>query len=601
MAQQDQEERTENLVPDAEAFGRNMIRLMEVGGKVMSSYAAPRMNGSPDAGPAGSLASFATTLGALAQNWLKDPKRALDAQAELWHSYMGLWTGAMQRMMGQQTEPAIRPHPGDKRFSHPEWSENQFFDFVKQAYLLTARWAENMVERTNDIDEHTRRKAEFYVKQISAALAPTNFVLTNPELLRETLASNGANLVRGMEMLAEDLESGKGDLKIRQTDLSAFKVGENLAVTPGKVVYQNELIQLIQYAPATKQVLKRPLVIVPPWINKYYILDLSPKKSFIKWCVDEGHTVFVISWVNPDKRLAHKTFEDYMREGIFAALDAVEKATGEKKVNAVGYCVGGTLLAVALAYMASKRDNRVASATFLATQVEFTYAGDLKVFVDEEQLAALEKDMKEKGYLEGRRMAAVFDLLRANDLIWPYVVNTYLKGEVPFPFDILYWNSDSTHVPAANHSYYLRQCYLKNAIAKGEMVIGGRKIDLSKVRMPIYNLATREDHIAPAKSVFLGSQFFGGPVRYVMSGSGHIAGVVNPPSQDKYCYWTGGAAKGGFDDWLKAADEHPGSWWPDWQQWITALHDKKVPARKIGGGKLKPIEDAPGSYVKKKD
>lgn len=600
MQSQDQEERVEGVVPDAEAFGRNMIRLMEVGGKVMSSYAAPRMNGGPDAGPAGSLASVATTLGTVARNWMKDPHRALSAQAELWHSYMGLWSGAVQRMMGQETEPTITPHPTDKRFSHPEWSENQFFDFVKQAYLLTARWAENMVERADDIDERTRHKAEFYIKQLTAALAPTNFVLTNPELLEETLASNGANLVRGMKMLAEDIETGKGDLKIRQTDLSAFKVGENLAVTPGKVVFQNELIQLIQYAPATKEVLKRPLLIVPPWINKYYILDLSPKKSLIKWCVEQGHTVFVISWVNPDKSLADKTFEDYMREGIFAAMDAVERATGEKKMNAVGYCVGGTLLAVALAYMGSKRSNRVASASFLTTQVEFTYAGDLKVFVDEEQLAALEKDMKEKGYLEGRHMAAVFDLLRANDLIWPYVINTYLKGEVPFPFDILYWNSDSTRVPAANHSYYLRECYLNNSIVKGEMKLGGRKIDLGKVRMPIYNLATREDHIAPAKSVFLGSQFFGGPVRYVMSGSGHIAGVVNPPAQEKYCYWTGGPARGGFDDWLESAEEHPGSWWGDWQQWITSLHDKKVPARKIGSGKLKPIEDAPGSYVKAK-
>jgi polyhydroxyalkanoate synthase len=598
MEQQQQAERPEGRIADPEAFARNMIRLIEVGGKVMSSYAAPRVNGTSGAGPAGSLASAATTLGTVARNWLKDPQRALNAQAELWHGYMGLWTGAMRRMMGGSAEPTISPHPRDNRFSDPEWSQNQFFDFVKQAYLLTARWADDMVERADDIDEHTRHKAEFYVKQISAALAPSNFVLTNPELLRETLASNGANLVRGMEMLAEDMERGKGELKIRQTDLSAFEVGGNLATTPGKVVFQNELIQLIQYAATTEEVAKRPLLIVPPWINKYYILDLTPEKSFIKWCVEQGHTVFVVSWVNPDARLADKTFEDYMREGIFAAIDAVQEATGEKKIDAVGYCVGGTLLAIALAFMASKRDSRVASATFLATQVEFTFAGDLKVFVDEAQLAALEKDMREKGYLEGRRMAAVFDLLRANDLIWPYVVNTYLRGEAPFPFDLLYWNSDSTRVPAANHIYYLRKCYLENAIVKREMTMGKRKIDLSKVRVPIYNLATRDDHIAPAKSVFLGSQFFGGEVRYVLSGSGHIAGVVNPPSKGKYSHWTGGPPRGGFDDWLKTADEHPGSWWPDWQAWIGELDDKKVPARKIGGGKLKPIEDAPGSYVR---
>lgn len=597
MQQQDESRRAEDHAPDPEAFARNMVRLIEQGGRIMSAYAGAGGEDRRDAGSAGSLESVATTLGTLARTWLKEPKRAFSAQAELWRGYMDLWSSAMRRMAGQEAKPTISPRPGDRRFRDPDWSEHPFFDFVKQAYLLTARWAEEMVERADDIDEHTRHKAEFYVRQISDALAPSNFLLTNPELLRETLACNGANLVRGMEMLAEDLERGGGELKLRQTDLSAFKVGGNLATTPGKVVFQNELMQLIQYAASTGEVLKRPLLIVPPWINKYYILDLAAEKSFIKWCVDQGHTVFVVSWVNPDKRLAGKSFEDYMREGVLAALDAVGEATGESKINAVGYCVGGTLLAVTLAYLAARRDNRVASATFLTTQVEFTHAGDLKVFVDEEQLSALEKDMREKGYMEAARMATVFNLLRANDLVWPYVVNTYLKGEAPFPFDILYWNSDSTRVPAANHGTYLRQCYLNNAIAKGEMRLGGRRIDLGKVRLPIYNLATREDHIAPAKSVFLGSQFFGGPVRFVLSGSGHIAGVVNPPAKGKYQYWTGGPAKGGFEDWLKGAQEHPGSWWTDWQDWITALDDNKVPARKIGGGRLKPIEDAPGSYV----
>ena len=388
-------------------------------------------------------------------------------------------------------------------------------------------------------------------------------------------------------MLAEDIEAGHGDLKIRQSDAAMFEVGRNLAITPGKVIFENELMQLIQYAPATETVLKRPLLIVPPWINKFYILDLTPEKSFIKWCVDQGLTVFVISWVNPDAHLANKTFEDYMREGPLAALDVIEQATGERKVHAIGYCVGGTLLAVTLAYMAAKGDDRIASATFFAAQVDFTHAGDLKVFVDEEQIAALERHMAERGYLEGRKMANAFNLLRSNDLIWPYVINNYLKGKEPFPFDLLYWNSDATRMPAANHSFYLRNCYLENRLAKGEMVIGGEKLDLKKVQIPIYNLATREDHIAPAKSVLLGSKFFGGPVRFVLAGSGHIAGVVNPPGKMKYQYWTGpNRAAPTSTNGSPSAKEHPGSWWPDWLEWLKKQDPTEVPAREPGGGKL---------------
>jgi polyhydroxyalkanoate synthase subunit PhaC len=420
--------------------------------------------------------------------------------------------------------------------------------------------------------------------------------------MRETLSSNAENLVRGMHMLAEDIEAGHGNLKIRQSDASKFALGKNLALTPGKVIYQNELMQLIQYAPATESVLKRPLLIVPPWINKFYILDLTPEKSFIKWCVDQGVTVFVVSWVNPDERLAAKSFEDYMRAGPLAALDAIKQATGEDEVNAIGYCVGGTLLSVALAWMAAKGDQRIASATLFAAQVDFTHAGDLMVFVDEDQLNTLDQRMGERGYLEGKKMANAFNMLRSNDLIWPYVVSNYLKGKQPHPFDLLYWNSDSTRMPAANHSFYLRNCYLENKLSKGQMEIGGEQLDLGNVTVPIYNLATREDHIAPAKSAFLGSKFFGGPVTYVLAGSGHIAGVVNPPGPKvKYQYWTGDAPVGNLDNWMKKATEHPGSWWPDWVEWIKAQAGEMVPAREPGGGKLTPIEDAPGSYVKVKD
>ncbi|MHB1207966.1 MAG: PHA/PHB synthase family protein, partial [Rhodospirillaceae bacterium] len=466
--------------------------------------------------------------------------------------------------------------------------------------LLTAQWADRLVKNA-EVDERTRKKAEFYVKQITNAVSPSNFVLTNPELMRETLSSNAENLVRGMHMLSEDIEAGQGHLKIRQSDPSLFEVGRNLALTPGKVVFQNDLMQLIQYQATTAEVLKTPLLIVPPWINKFYILDLNPEKSFIKWCIDQGITVFVISWVNPDARQAEKSFEQYMREGVVAALDAIKDATGEDSVNAVGYCVGGTLLSITLAYLAAKKQTRVKSATLFAAQVDFTFAGDLLVFVDEEQIKQLEDHMKDQGYLEASRMANAFNMLRSNDLVWPYIVNNYLRGKKPYPFDILYWNSDATRMPAANHSFYLRNCYLDNRLSKGEMEIAGAKLDLRKVKVPIYNLATREDHIAPAKSVLYGSQYFGGPVKYVLAGSGHIAGVLNPPGKPKYQYWTGGKPEGSdVEAWMKTATEHPGSWWPDWLDWLKTVDSKIAPAREIGGGKLTPIEDAPGSFVKVK-
>jgi polyhydroxyalkanoate synthase len=455
------------------------------------------------------------------------------------------------------------------------------------------------VKDADGLDPHTRKKAEFYVQQISNAIAPSNFVFTNPEVLRETLASNGDNLVRGMKMLAEDIEAGHGTLRIRQSDPANLVVGVNMATTPGKVIYQNELMQLIQYTPTTETVLRTPLLIVPPWINKFYILDLKPEKSYIKWCVDQGITVFVISWVNPDKELGKKTFDDYMKQGPLTAMDIIEKVTGEMKVHTAGYCVGGTLLASTLAWLAEKRRQRVTSATFFAAQVDFTHAGDLLVFVDEDQISALERDMKASGVLEGSRMAMAFNMLRSNDLIWSYVVSNYLKGQPPSSFDLLHWNSDATRMPAANHSYYLRNCYLENRLTGGSMVLDNTLLDLSKVKVPVYNLATREDHIAPADSVLYGSQFFGGPVKYVLSGSGHIAGVVNPPAAGKYQYWTNDNIKDvTLADWLKNATEHKGSWWPDWLQWLEKLDPERVPARAVGTAELPPIEDAPGSYVK---
>ena len=587
---------------DIEAFANNLARVVEQGGKALAAYLKPRETGEVSPGLSEEMTDVVRTLGGVAEYWLSDPKRAVELQARLGQTYLELWGSAVKRLAGENSATVAAPDPKDRRFSDPEWSSNQFFDFVKQAYLLSSDWADRLVRDAEGLDPHTRQKAEFYVKQIANAVSPSNFVLTNPELWRETLSSNADNLARGMHMLAEDIAAGGGELRIRQSDASQFEVGRNLAISPGKVIYQNDLMQLIQYAPATEQVLKRPLLIVPPWINKFYVLDLTPEKSFIKWCVDNGLTVFVISWVNPDERQAEMGFEEYMKFGPLAALDAIEQATGERQVNTIGYCVGGTLLAITLAYLAKQNDKRIASATLFTAQVDFTHAGDLKVFVDEEQLEAVEKRMAERGYLEGKRMANAFNMLRSNDLIWPYVINNYLRGKTPMAFDLLYWNSDSTRMPAANHAFYLRHCYWLNSLTRGKMTIANVKLDLGKVTAPIYNLATREDHIAPAQSVFVGSKFFGGPVKYVLAGSGHIAGVVNPPAKKKYQYWTGGKPGiGTLEDWLAAAKENPGSWWPDWLAWIKDLDGATTEARKPGGGKLKPIEDAPGSYVKVRD
>ena len=584
---------------DPEAFAMNLARAMESSGQALAAYLKPRENGDAKDKPPSELTEVVKTFSTVAEYWLSDNARVSELQMKMGKAYLDLWGSSMRRLVGERVPPAIEPSPRDKRFKDPEWKSNQFFDFVMQLYLLTTQWAQDLVHNAEGIDPHTRKKAEFYVAQITNALAPSNFVLTNPEVLRETLASSGGNLVRGMKMLAEDIEAGHGTLRIRQSDPSNLVVGVNMATTPGKVIFQNELMQLIQYAPSTENVLRTPLLIVPPWINKFYILDLKPEKSFIKWCVDQGITVFVISWVNPDKSLGSKTFDDYMKEGPLAAMDAIEQATGELKVHTMGYCVGGTLLASTLAWLAEKRRVKVTSATFLAAQVDFSHAGDLLVFVDEDQISALERDMQACGVLEGSRMAMAFNMLRSNDLIWSYVVSNYLKGQPPSSFDLLHWNSDATRMPAANHSYYLRNCYLENRLSTGSMVLDNTLLDLTKVKVPIYNLATREDHIAPADSVLYGSQFFGGPVKYVLSGSGHIAGVVNPPSAGKYQFWTNDHIKDiTLADWLKGAQEHKGSWWPDWREWLQGIDAEEMPARPVGTDALPAIEDAPGSYVR---
>ncbi len=473
------------------------------------------------------------------------------------------------------------------------------FDFIKQSYLLSARFVQDVVKQADGLDAKTAQKVDFYSRQFVDAMSPSNFLLTNPEVLRKTAETGGENLLKGLNNLLSDLEQGKGKLRIKMTDMDAFKLGVNIGVSPGKVVYQNSLMQLVQYDPTTETVLKRPLLIAPPWINKFYILDLRPRNSFVRWAVSQGHTVFVISWVNPDAKLAEKGFEDYMKEGYLAALDAIEKATGEREVNAIGYCLGGTLLASTLAYMAAKKDDRIKSATFFVTMMDFHEAGELGVFIDEEQLKALEEKMNKRGYLEGSEMATTFNMLRANDLIWSFVVNNYLLGNDPFPFDLLYWNADSTRMPAKMHSFYLRKMYQENLLAVPNGIsLGGVPIDLGKIKTPAYFLSTREDHIAPWKSTYRGTQLLSGPKRFVLAASGHIAGVANPPDGGKYSHWINQDLPADPEDWFKGATEIAGSWWPDWHRWVSAQAKEHVPARVPGDGRLKAIEDAPGSYVK---
>jgi polyhydroxyalkanoate synthase len=529
---------------------------------------------------------------------MANPARLMQAQIGFWQDYLTLWQNTARRMMGDKAQAVIDEPKTDRRFKDDAWRENEVFDFIRQSYLLSARFFTNVVQTTEGLEPKTAQKVDFYTRQFVDAMSPSNFLMTNPEVLRRTAETGGENLLKGLSNLLADLERGKGQLRIRMTDETKFKVGENIAVTPGKVVFRNDLMELIQYQPTTEKVLKRPLLIIPPWINKFYILDLRPKNSFIRWAVEQGHTVFVVSWVNPDEKLAEKGFEDYMREGPYAALDAMEQATGERAFNVIGYCLGGTLLSCTLAHMAAGKDTRVKSATFFTTMVDFAEAGELGVFIDEEQLHSLEEKMQKRGFLEGSEMATTFNMLRANDLIWSFVVSNYLMGQEPFPFDLLYWNDDSTRMPARMHSFYLRRMYQQNDLVKpGGVELDGVPIDLRKIKVPSYVLSTREDHIAPWKSTYRATQIYAGKVRFVLAASGHIAGVVNPPESGKYSHWVNEDLPADPDAWFKGATELAGSWWPDWQRWIVAQDKAMVEARIPGAGGLPPLADAPGTYV----
>ena len=579
---------------DPAVLGRSMADIAERSQRLVSDWLHRQSHDAPDMDPLNIGRAFMDMTTQL----MKDPAKLVQAQIGFWQDYMTLWQNTTRRMMGIESDPVIQADAKDRRFKDDAWKESEVFDFIKQSYLLSARYVQDVVTRVDGLDAKTAQKVDFYARQFVDAMSPSNFLLTNPEVLRKTAETGGENLFRGLSNLLTDLERGKGKLTIKMTDLDAFKVGENIGVSPGKVVFQNDLMQLVQYSPSTETVLKRPLLIAPPWINKFYILDLRPKNSFVRWAVGQGHTVFMISWVNPDEHLAEKGFEDYMTEGYLAALDAIERATGERDVNAIGYCLGGTLLASTLAWMAAVGDDRIKSATFFVTMMDFKEAGELGVFIDEEQLKALEERMDKRGYLDGSEMASTFNMLRANDLIWSFVVNNYLLGNEPFPFDLLYWNSDSTRMPARMHSFYLRKMYQENLLAvPGGIALNGQPIDLGRVHVPAYFLSTREDHIAPWKSTYRGTQLLGGPNRFVLAASGHIAGVVNPPEGGKYSHWMNEALPETADAWLEGATEMAGSWWPDWQRWILAQDAAMVPARTPGEGGLPAIEDAPGQYV----
>jgi len=581
-------------MPDPAELGRTMTEVAERSQRIVSEWLKRQGESEPSLDPLNIGSAFLEMTARLAAN----PTSLMQAQMGFWQDYMTLWQNTAKRMAGLEAEPVIQAPSGDRRFKDKAWEENEIFDFIKQSYLLSARYVQDLAQDADGLDPKAAQKVDFYARQFVDAMSPSNFVLTNPEVLRKTAETGGENLIKGLNNLLSDLERGKGELRIKMTDMDAFKLGENIAVTPGKVVYQNDLMQLIQYTPTTQKVLKRPLLIGPPWINKFYILDLRPKNSFVRWAVEQGHTVFVISWVNPDEKLAEKSFEDYMTEGYLAALDAIEKATGEKEVNAIGYCLGGTLLASTLAYMAAQGDDRIKTATFFVTMMDFADAGELGVFIDEEQLAALEAKMNKRGYLEGSEMATTFNMLRANDLIWSFVVNNYLLGNDPFPFDLLYWNADSTRMPAVMHSFYLRKMYQENLLCRPEGIsLAGTPIDLRKIKIPTYFLSTREDHIAPWKSTYRGTHLLGGKNRFVLAASGHIAGVVNPPEGGKYSHWINPALSDDPEAWFASATEISGSWWPDWQRWVTSSGKAQVPARQPGDGKLAVIEDAPGSYV----
>ncbi|MEM7745466.1 MAG: class I poly(R)-hydroxyalkanoic acid synthase [Pseudomonadota bacterium] len=543
----------------------------------------------------------APALSKVYMDFWDNPEKAYKAASAFWTQQAELWTRATRRALGDEVSPLIEPARGDRRFKADEWSSNPVFDYLKQSYLLSSQWLQDQLDDAQGLDEQERRKLNLLARNFIEALSPSNFAATNPEVIRTTLAEEGDNLVRGLENLTRDLERGHGNLLIQQTDMSAFAVGDNMAISPGKVVFQNRLFQLLQFSPKTEDVHATPLLFVPPWINKFYILDLNEKKSMIKWLVEQGHTVFLVSWVNPRDEHRDETWETYMADGVLSAIARVLEETREPQLNIVGYCIGGTMLGTVLAWMAAQGDNRVRSATFFTAQLDFSDAGELQAFVDDEVIDTIAQASEDHGYLAAENMFGAFNSLRANDLIWSFVVNNYLMGKENFPFDLLFWNSDSTCMPGKVHTFYLDTFYNHNLLAEGRLKLLGEVLDTKQIKVPAYHVAAKEDHIAPPDSAYRAAKMLGSrSQRFILAGSGHIAGVVNPPIMEKYQYWTKtGIKESDLETWRDGTVETPGSWWPDWDKWLAKHSKTKVPAREPGAV-LGAIENAPGSYVRER-
>jgi len=589
-------------LPDPHQVAESLSRIKETTKSIVTNYL--EQQGKPK-GTASTLSRDSSMLIGksfleLWQRLLLNPSKLAEAQLEFWKDYATLWGRTTRRMFGADVEPVIQPEKGDRRWKDPQWAESVAFDFIKQSYLLAARTIQEAVEGATGLGPDAAKRVEFFTQQFLDTMSPSNTIALNPTVLKATMESGGANLLAGFANVLEDIERSGSQLQVSRQKEGAFQLGKDVATTPGKVVFKNDLMELIQYTPTTGTVHKRPLLVIPPWINKYYILDLSPKNSFVRWAVSEGLTVFIISWTNPDQRLASKGFDDYLSEGPLAALDVIEKITGEHEVGAVGYCLGGTLLSCTLAYLAEIGDPRITAATLFTTLTDFSEPGEIGVFIDPEQLDILERDMNKVGYLEGTQMGGAWAMLRANDLLWATVVQKYLLGKDPLPFDIVFWAADTTRMPAKMHNYYLRNMYQHNRLRQpGGLTLLGKPIDLGKIKVPTYFFSAREDHVAPWKSTYAGTQLFGGPVRFVLGGSGHNAGVLNPPGSTAYGYATNPEVPADPAAWDAKAERHPGSWWPDWLGWVKPSSGEQIAAktRQPGEGPVRALEDAPGSYV----